>query len=70
MQQQQKVEETKRKNDTKLLAVVDDDFDVLTFIKKSLGPDTKIKVYEFTNPLAAAHQFMVNSQDYDAGISD
>ncbi|MDQ3848712.1 MAG: response regulator [Thermoproteota archaeon] len=70
MQQQQKVEETKRKKDTKLLMVVDDDLDVLTFIKKSLESGTKIKVFGFTNPIAAAHQFTVNSQDYDAVISD
>ncbi len=50
--------------------VVDDDLDILTFIKKSLESDTKIKVYGFTNPVAAAHQFTVNSKDYDAVISD
>ncbi len=70
MQTQQKVYEKERKNDTKLLMIVDDDLDTLTTMKKSLGSDAKIKVYSFTSPIAAIQQFAINSQDYDAVISD
>jgi response regulator RpfG family c-di-GMP phosphodiesterase len=70
MQTQQKVYEKERKNDTKLLMIVDDDLDTLTTMKKSLGSDAKIKVYSFTSPVAAVQQFAINSQHYDAVISD
>jgi CheY-like chemotaxis protein len=70
MQTQQKVYEKERKNDTKLLMIVDDDLNTLTTMKKSLGSDAKIKVYIFTSPVAAVQQFAINSQHYDAVISD
>lgn len=70
MQTQQKVYEKERKNDTKLLMIVDDDLNTLTTMKKSLGSDAKIKVYSFTSPVAAVQQFAINSQHYDAVISD
>lgn len=70
MRTQQKVYEKERKNDTKLLMIVDDDLDILTTMKKSLGSDAKIKVYSFTSPIAAIQQFAIHSQDYDAVISD
>jgi response regulator RpfG family c-di-GMP phosphodiesterase len=70
MQTQQKVYEKERKNDTKLLMIVDDDLDTLTTMKKSLGSDAKIKVYSFTSPVAAVQQFAINSQHYEAVISD
>jgi response regulator RpfG family c-di-GMP phosphodiesterase len=70
MQTQQKVYEKERKNDTKLLMIVDDDLDTLTTMKKSLGSDAKIKAYSFTSPVAAVQQFAINSQHYDAVISD
>jgi CheY-like chemotaxis protein len=67
---EQRVDGKKRNNDTKVLMVVDDDPDMLTIIKKSLESDVKIDVYCFTNPVAAVQQFAINSQDYDAIISD
>ena len=70
MQTDQKVYEKERKNDTKLLMIVDDDLDTLTTMKKSLGTDVKIKVCSFTSPIAAVQQFAINSQHYDAVISD
>lgn len=70
MQTEQKVYEKKSKNDIKLLMIVDDDLDMLTILKKSLESDAKIKVYGFTSPVAAVQQFAINSQDYDAVISD
>lgn len=70
MQTEQKVYEKKSKNDIKLLMIVDDDLDMLTIMKKSLESDAKIKVYGFTSPVAAVQQFAINSQDYDAVISD
>ena len=59
-----------RNNNTKLLMVVGDDPDNLTIIKKSLESDVKIDVYDFTNPVDAVQQFAINSQDYDAVVSD
>lgn len=70
MQTEQKVYEKKRRNDIKLLMVVDDDLDILTITKKSLESDAKIKVSSFTSPVAAVQQFATNSRDYDAVISD
>jgi CheY-like chemotaxis protein len=70
VQTEQRVERKKRINDTKHLMVVDDDPDILTIIKKSLESDVKIDLYGFTNPVAAVQQFAINSQDYDAVISD
>lgn len=70
MQTEQKVYEKKRKNDIKLLMVVDDDLDILTIMKKSLESDAKIKAYGFTSPVTAVQQFATNPQDYDAIISD
>lgn len=70
MQTEQKVYEKKRKNDIKLLMVIDDDLDILTIMKKSLESDAKIKVYGFTSPVTAVQQFATNPQDYDAIISD
>ncbi len=70
MQTEQKVHRKERKNDTKLLMIVDDDLDTLTTMKKSLGSDAQIKVYSFTSPIPAVQQFTINSKDYDAVISD
>jgi two-component system cell cycle response regulator CpdR len=67
---EQKVYEKKRKSDIKLLMIVDDDLDILTIMKKSLESDAKIEVYGFTSPVAALQEFAINSQDYDAVISD
>ena len=70
MQTEQRVEVKKRNNDTKILMVVGDDPDILSIVKKSRESDVKIKLYGFTSPADAVQEFAINSQDYDAVISE
>lgn len=53
-----------------LVAIVDDEVDIVNLFRESLGTIKGISVFAFTDPLAALEHFMINKNAYILIISD
>ena len=54
----------------KSILAIDDEFDVVNFIKEALEMQDGFKVCTFTKPSTALEHFISHSRDYDIIISD
>jgi len=66
---QEKPEPTETRQKTFSVLLIDDDTDILTTLKHSLG-QAGMHTYGFTNPMLAVEHFRRNANNYDIVVTD
>jgi DNA-binding NtrC family response regulator len=55
---------------SKLVAIIDDEYDIIELFRDALGTIDNITIFTFTDPIMALEHFMINKEKYVLVISD
>lgn len=55
---------------SKLVAIVDDEHDIIELFRNALGTINNITIFTFTDPIMALEHIMINKEKYVLVISD